>query len=610
MITKLNMILNIARDVLFEFDEQGTYLNIWTSNESLLAKPKEEMLGMRIRDILTKKEAEFYEAKFKEVIATQNEIEVNYTVTTPNGPTHFTGSIIPLNFGNIKTVILYAKDITLEEKQKLTLANIGNIAKIGAWEYDIKSGAHSWTEQTYLIHQIPVGKKIDEESFLAIYDDKSRELFKTATKLCITQRKAYDLELTLKTSDIKKIVRVTGYPIVDDKNITVKLAGTVQDITEHKKLTKDFEDQKYRLNQIIEHVPGVIFQSRLLQSGEITISYMHKTIQKIFGFTADSIMQEPSLITSNIHPEDLSDYSEKVSKSAISDTTFDWTGRIFDKDRNIKWIHTQGTPKLNSKTGEVIWDGILFDITEKKKLEFSLELKQKSLNHQLKLASLGKLSSGIAHEINNPLAIVNNVLNRITKLSKKQENPVSEIETLIELALDATKRIETITKGLGIFSRADESTYELFNVTWAVGSTMRLLEELYRSESFLVEFESPPTEHMIYGNRGRLDQALMNLVSNAADAIKVKEDGRLKVSLYFDDTYCNLKVSDNGAGIPDEIKDKIFDPFFTTKEVGNGTGIGLSLVNSIVLEHHGSINVESSQEGTTFHIRIPKKKGY
>ena len=100
----------------------------------------------------------------------------------------------------------------------------------------------------------------------------------------------------------------------------------------------------------------------------------------------------------------------------------------------------------------------------------------------------------------------------------------------------------------------------------------------------------------------------MNLVSNAKDAIADKTDGKITIKLACDDEDCYIDVSDNGYGISKEIADKIFDPFFSTKEVGQGTGIGLSLANSIVQEHQGTINFDTSEKGSTFTVKFPKLK--
>ena len=605
---KLDMLLNIVRDVLIEFDEHGTYLNIWTNNEALLANPREETLGMNIRDILPLEEAKYYQNLFKEVIETQKEIDVNYTIQTPKGPTHFIGSIIPFVFQGVKTVVLHVKDVTLEKQQEVTLANIGQIAEIGAWEYDVRKNELSWTDQTYLIHEIKIGTKVDGEKYLSLYDDDSKKLMRTSSYNCIANQESYDLELNLIIDGREKIVRTTGYPIVDANNETIKLAGTVQDITKHSKLSKEFEKQKNRLDQIIAQIPGVVFQYHQTKDMEVSLPYLSANFTQIFGIDAEAVMKDASLIMERFHPDDVGEYISNVEKSTTELSNFDWIGRIFDIEGKIKWVHIQSRPRQVDHGG-IQSDGILFDVTEKKNQQFEMESKQKSLNHQLKLASLGKLSAGVAHEINNPLAIVNNVLNRVKKLNKNQSTENDDIDSLVNFALDASKRIETITKGLRVFSRADETKNETFNITKAIGTTVDLLNELYRGEKFTIEFYTSEVEHTIYGNRGRLDQALMNLVSNAVDAVKDNIDGKIIISLDCDDVDCDLKISDNGSGIPSEIIDKIFDPFFTTKDVGHGTGIGLSLVNSIVLEHNGSIKVESSNQVTTFYIKIPKNKG-
>ena len=239
---------------------------------------------------------------------------------------------------------------------------------------------------------------------------------------------------------------------------------------------------------------------------------------------------------------------------------------------------------------------------------------QAQLIHNEKMASLGQLVAGIAHEINNPLAfVVNNLF-----IVEKELNGLSrEIEpNLPEPSLKKLRKargcVEEIAEGLGrvkelvldlrTFSRLDQSEFKAVDVGDGIDSVLLLLK--YKMNGRIeVEKHYGPVRGL-YCCAGRLQQVLMNLIDNAVDA--TPGDGTIIITTSQTPEFFLISVRDTGAGIPEAIRSKIFDPFFTTKPVGKGTGLGLAISYGIVQDHGGSIEVQSEVGvGTEFIVKIP-----
>lgn len=265
---------------------------------------------------------------------------------------------------------------------------------------------------------------------------------------------------------------------------------------------------------------------------------------------------------------------------------------------------------------------------------------QGQLVHSEKMASLGQLTAGIAHEINNPINFVYNGIESLKRnmfdlnelLEKYQElnaetdlktfvQEVAEIkedidynavmEDLSELFVDvkegANRTIE-IVKGLRVFSRLDEENQKKADINECLEATLVLLKNKTKNRITVTkDYNADIPEIMCYP--GQLNQVFMNILNNAIQAIPDdKADAEIKVTTSLHDDGVMVKLADNGSGMSDEVKNRIFEPFFTTKPVGVGTGLGMSISFGIIEKHHGNITVESTKGvGTEFSIYLPNK---
>jgi two-component system NtrC family sensor kinase len=231
-----------------------------------------------------------------------------------------------------------------------------------------------------------------------------------------------------------------------------------------------------------------------------------------------------------------------------------------------------------------------------------------------KMASLGQLVSGIAHEINNPLAFVMNNLfiveSGLDSLAPEIEPALAEpsLQKLRKARLrlgemgEGLERMKELVLNLRTFSRLDAGEFQTVDVVESIDTVLRLLK--YRMNGLVSVEKQYSALRTMYCSAGRIKQVLMNLIANAVDAIA--GEGKIVITTSQTPGDFLISVRDTGAGIPEAIRSKIFDPFFTTKPVGQGTGLGLTISYGIVQDHGGSIEVHSEENvGTEFIVRIP-----
>jgi len=248
--------------------------------------------------------------------------------------------------------------------------------------------------------------------------------------------------------------------------------------------------------------------------------------------------------------------------------------------------------------------GIFTDLREKIKMEKKLQETQMRLLQAEKMASLGSLAAGVAHEINNPLGGILIYASLLMEEFENEDDPrVQDLKRIVE---EGT-RCKEIVKSLLEFGRQAESKFEPIDINKAINDGLFFLENQALFQNIKITKHLDPALPFIQGDANQIKQVFMNMMVNAAEAM-AEEGGSLTISTGVNPDGSSIYISfkDTGVGIPPEIQSKIFDPFFTTKEVGKGTGLGLSTSYGIIQSHHGNIEVESEVgKGTTFRIILP-----
>ncbi|MBI4971689.1 MAG: HAMP domain-containing protein [Candidatus Omnitrophica bacterium] len=237
------------------------------------------------------------------------------------------------------------------------------------------------------------------------------------------------------------------------------------------------------------------------------------------------------------------------------------------------------------------------EIEERKRLE-------RAVIQSEKMAAVGQLAGGVAHEINNPLGVILGFAQGCVK----RVPPGDALEMPLKSIEREAQRCKKLVQDLLAFSRAEKITDTAFNLNEAVEEAMSLIKAEGKVKDVEVQEEYENNLPACRGNRNQIQQIVVNLSNNAIDAMATGGSliVRTRKETKGTKTWCEIQVQDTGSGIPPEIQAKIFDPFFTTKEVGKGTGLGLSLVYEIVKKHDAEIHFETQMgKGTTFFVKFP-----
>jgi signal transduction histidine kinase len=244
---------------------------------------------------------------------------------------------------------------------------------------------------------------------------------------------------------------------------------------------------------------------------------------------------------------------------------------------------------------------------EKDDLVEALKTSQSKVMNSEKMAALGTMAGGIAHEINTPLASINLSMDVI--LDKAQNNALtpSYVERVAKEVNETVFRIAKIISALRSFSQENENqAYELIEVQKLIEDTLSLCQTRFKMQGMAIIAEPVPAGTKVLANPSQVSQMLMNLLTNASEAVKGRPSAWVKIEVETSGKYIEISVTDNGAGIPEANRDKIMQPFFTTKEVGKGTGLGLSMAHGIVEAHGGTLKLDTSSEWTRFVAAFPK----
>lgn len=271
--------------------------------------------------------------------------------------------------------------------------------------------------------------------------------------------------------------------------------------------------------------------------------------------------------------------------------------------------HSEKFPLLDRRGEVYAVCGISTDITERVHAESLIEQQRGMLVHSSKMSSLGEMASGIAHEINNPLAIIYGKAHLLRLMAEQGSLEPGAVEQLTGQIEKTAMRISKIVRSLRSFARdAEADPLERVPLKQIVEETLELCQERFLSRKVSLKVDQIPENLDVLCRSVAISQVLLNLLNNAFDAVDSGQNASPWISLTAqeDQDQVVISVGDNGPGIPESIKDRILEPFFTTKEVGKGTGLGLSVANAILSQHQGKLWIDSCGGPTCFKFSLPK----
>ncbi|HJW85910.1 MAG TPA: ATP-binding protein [Candidatus Brocadiaceae bacterium] len=482
------------------------------------------------------------------------------------------------------------------------------------------------------------------EAFQPVYRARNHSLAIIAACIFIISALAFLISHRI-INPIKSLITATAK--ISKGDLDYHIQPTSRD--EIGKLTEDFNRMTTNLatarNELRELFDAANDPMVTLKDGNM-INNMNARVSELFGYTTEDLLLKK--ITSVIRNEDVPIVEEAINKAwrlkpgekhpmlEVGVMKNDGNMLICELDLNRTRFGIQ--PHLRDITKRKLLEQRVSE--EKQKLEESntrlqnlleeLKRTQLQLFQSEKMASIGQLAAGIAHEINNPVGYISSNLDLMqnqfaavktlrTEIERLKTDPaftklrqtiasvnldkvITNIEESIKESLEGTERIKKIISALSTFSYKGDDKLELANINTEIENTLNILwnEIKYKSELIKSYGDIP----LMRCNRHQLGQVFMNIILNAVQAIK--EKGEIRITTYQQENYIYIEMCDNGIGIPEQNLSKIFEPFFTTKEIGKGTGLGLSIAYNIIKSHNGTIEVKSKvNHGTTFTIILP-----
>lgn len=377
------------------------------------------------------------------------------------------------------------------------------------------------------------------------------------------------------------------------------------DITERKQAEEALMKSEERYRLIAENTRDVIITTDM----DLKVTYVSPSVRYLSGYSPEEVLDTPvdKLLTpaslggtTKVLREELEQARTQPGEPGRSRTL---ELEVVRKDGSTLWAEARVSFLRDAKGQPVGLIGVLRDITERKKAEE--ERKKLELKAQIasRLASVGEMVAGIAHEINNPLT---GIIGYAQLLASRQDLP-EDVKKDLKIINDGAQRVAGVVQRLLTFSRQVKPERRLVDINELVENTLALRAYSLRMNNIEVITKLDPHLPRIVVDPGQIQQVLLNLIVNAETAMKaVRRKRRLTITTRKVDSVIEIKVKDNGHGIKPEIMDRIFDPFFTTRPAGEGTGLGLSLCYGIVTEHNGRIYVESKPgRGATFVVELP-----
>ncbi len=450
----------------------------------------------------------------------------------------------------------------------------------------------------------------NKDNFLSLLSEVDRRRFLSNHKKILSGKDIDPFILSFTRRDGKVIYIEINASIFAPDGKIIGVIGTIQDVTKHVLLEKEIESERKKVVDIFNSMVDWIY----VIDGDYNIKFINEALAKQ--------VKEPlrkkcySLLYNRSKP------CPFCKKDAIKkEYTVRWElrredGRAFD---------IISSP-LKNPDGTIYSMMILRDITRKKEAEEKyrhmseetlkanqnlketidqLKQTQEQLIQSEKMAAIGHLVSGVAHELNNPLFSAMGY----TELLSMDTEDGDENKEKLDNILGSIKRARSIVKDLLKFARRENIEKEIIDINDVVRQTLSLREFELRVNNISIECDLQKGTLPVFGNFVRLQQVLLNLFINAEHAIdEVKNDGLITVRTFLNKSrkLVVVEVSDNGREIPIEIMGQIFDPFFTTKEVGKGTGLGLSTSYGIIRDHEGEIIVRRGKNLKTFVISLPQ----
>ena len=649
-------ILHSMNDTLIVIDPAGVIKRVNKAALELLGYTEEELVGLPVEKIFPE-DSPFAGSEVEHLIKTDviNTDEIIYTAKDGNKiPVTFSSSVMRDNNGDIQGIVCVAQDITerrwIEEALRTSeeyfrafvessqdcMCNISVDGKFmsmnpaGCTLNDVNS-QEEITGTSCTANIIENREAIEEVIRQAAKGEKVSVQYKSVSNR--GREIWWDSKFTPVVDidgSVKSILQVSRD--ITKQKIMEKSLLDAQDmlIKEHNELSslfKKVERGKKEWENTMDCVGDIVIltdkEGRIRRFNKALLKFTNKSFADILGTNWEELMSENELETIAFYTDSIELLHRptrrkfELNSYPFEDVDLEFSGAV---------ITMHETTEIKNITDKL------------EKAYKDLKTTQAQILQREKMASIGQLAAGVAHEINNPMGFISSNLGTLGKYVNKLSDFINtqtgvieslksaeisegltekrkklkldyileDVEELIKESLEGAERVKKIVQNLKTFSRVDEAEYKFADINECIESTLNIVwNELKYKATVEKDYQKLPLAKCY---PQQLNQVFMNLLVNAAHAIE--KQGEIKIKTWNGNGFINVSISDTGCGIPEDEINRIFEPFFTTKEVGKGTGLGLSISYDIVKKHNGEIVIDSEVgKGTTFTVKIPVMEG-
>lgn len=417
----------------------------------------------------------------------------------------------------------------------------------------------------------------------------------------------------------------------DETGRLVSYDGLITNISVRKSAEEALRESEQRYKRLISSVTDYIYSVRV-ENGKVVATTHGPGCVAVTGYSPEEFETDKDLWYRMVHEDDRKTVIERANRALLGETVPTLKHRIIHKNGAVRWVRNTIVLRKDENGKVTSYDGLVSDYTERKKAEELNEIQRQQLMQADKLASLGTLVAGVAHEINNPN---NYILLNAKFLSRgwREVKPIldeyaarhgdfilgglpylqayDKITLLFSGLIDGSKRIQKIVQSLKDFARDERGgVKKLIDLNEVVEAAITIVQPLIKKSTDNFSVRAGENIPKIIGNFQQLEQVIINLITNSCQALPNK-DARLDLETAYEATRNNVvvRVSDDGIGLAEPDLKHIFDPFFTTKRDTGGTGLGLSISYRIVKDHGGELFLESQLgKGTSATLKLPAAK--
>ena len=600
--TLLRTIIDGTPDAVFAKDVHGRYLLVNRAAAEILGRDPGEVIGRTDEELLGAESGEVFREADLRVIASGEPHVTEESAATSVGMRTYHALKSPIRGpdGQVRGVVGISRDITERREMEEALRRSNELFELVLratndviWDWDVVSQTVRWSEGITRTFGYPPPETTSLEWWGdRVHPDDAERVLRTLHQ-ALEDTGVWAQEYRYRRADGSYVVVLDRGQVLHDANgAPIRMIGSMQDITERQRLVAALEQSEAHYRRLVSRAPQAIYAvdsaGRFAEANPAAAELLQRPLEEVVGLDFLAVIASEDQARALELFEGIMSGRQETAQSEL---------RIVRPSGEKRQVFIDGVP-IRDDAGQVIGGhGLARDITEEREQD-------QRVRRAERLATVGTLVGGVAHELNNPLAAVVG----LTGLLLMDDQPAA-LRADLETIQREAKRMGEIVANLRRLSRdsaASTRAREAVDLNDVVRHILRTRSYSLRTQNVEVREDLDPALPAVLADRGQLEQVVLNLVVNAEQAMHGRPGSVLIVRTRRGIGGVSIHVVDNGGGMDNAVLQRIFDPFFTTKKPGEGTGLGLSLVHNMVAEHGGDIQVDSTLDsGTTFRIDLP-----